>query len=265
MYRSARICRIIISLVAMAVPTWALAAGYNSVFVRMQILTALLSGVAAVVVFWAIVTLVYGRIYCSTVCPMGTAMDCVSQLSRLLRRRKSDYRYRPPLRRVSLVFLLLFVLSLLSGSALVPTLLDPYSAYARMVEEFLVRVIGHGGAATRFALASLAAAIVTAVTVVTVAWRHGRLLCNSICPIGTILGVGARRSYYHIEIDPDLCINCGECERVCKAGCIKLTDKTVDQARCVVCFDCTAVCPNGAINYKSGRHTLSTPMALKSR
>ena len=53
MYRTFRILRIIISLLAMAVPTWALIAGYQSVFVRMQILTALISGAAVCLIFWA--------------------------------------------------------------------------------------------------------------------------------------------------------------------------------------------------------------------
>lgn len=100
----------------------------------------------------------------------------------------------------------------------------------------------------------------TAAAVVAVTWRNGRLICNTACPVGTILGAGSRRSYFHIEIDPDRCTNCGECERVCKAQCIKLTDKLVDTSRCVVCFDCTAVCPHGAINYKTGRYRLDMPM-----
>lgn len=260
MYRSVRIIRIIVSLIAMGVPTWALIAGYDSVFVRMQILTALLSGVALCLVFWAVVTLIYGRIYCSTVCPMGTLMDCVSAGSRLVRRRGRSYRYTAPSRRTRVVFLLLTFVTLLSGTALVPTLLDPYSAYARMVEELVVRPLGLGEAPVRFAMASLSVAGVTALAVAGVAWRHGRLLCNSICPVGTVLGYGSRRSYFHIEIDPDRCIGCGECERVCKAQCIKLPEKIVDTSRCVVCFDCTAVCPNQAISYKSGRYRLGMPL-----
>ncbi len=84
MYKSIRYVRVVISLIAMAVPTWALLAGYESVFVRMQILTALLTGVAVCLIFWALVTLVYGRIYCSTVCPLGTLMDCVAAGGRLV-------------------------------------------------------------------------------------------------------------------------------------------------------------------------------------
>ncbi len=244
----------------MGVPTWALIAGYDSVFVRMQILTALLSGVAGTLVFWAAVTLIYGRIYCSTVCPLGTFMDCVSAGSRLMRRSRRNYHYVPPSKRTRVVFLTLAFISLLSGTTLIPTLLDPYSAYARMVNELIVRPMGEMGPPTRFGMACMAVAVLTAVIVIAVAWKHGRLLCNTACPIGTVLGYGSRRSYFHIEINPDLCINCGECDRVCKAQCIKLPEKIVDTSRCVVCFDCATVCPNNAITYKSGRFRLGTPM-----
>ena len=90
MYKSIRLVRIIISLVAMVIPAWALLCGYESVFVRMRVFTSLLSGVGLCLVFWAIVTLIYGRIYCSTVCPLGTLMDCVSNTRRVVCRSKSD-------------------------------------------------------------------------------------------------------------------------------------------------------------------------------
>lgn len=260
MYRSIRITRIIISLIALAVPTAALVTGYDSVFVRMQILVALLSGVALVLLFWAIVTIVYGRIYCSTVCPMGTLMDCVSAGSRLVRRRRSNYAYTSPSTRTRIVFLVLALVSLFSGASLVTTILDPYTAYSRMVMELVMCPLGLAEPPARFALAAMTLALATALVVIVAAWKHGRILCNTVCPVGTILGYGSRRSYFHIEIDPDKCINCGECERVCKAQCIKLPEKTVDTSRCVVCFDCTAVCLNSAIQYKSGRFRLGMPM-----
>ena len=260
MYRSARIIRILISLIAMGVPTWALLAGYDSVFVRMQILTSMLSGVAVCLIFWAVVTLIYGRIYCSTVCPLGTLMDCVGAATRVIRRRGKAFRFVAPSRRTRIVFLLLTFLTLLSGVSLAATLFDPYSAYARMVEELVARPLGLAAPSVRFAMSTLAVAAATAAIVVVVASRRGRLLCNTVCPVGIILGYGSRRSVFHIEIDPDRCINCGECERVCKAQCVKIPEKTVDTARCVVCFDCTAVCPNSAISYKTGRYRLGMPL-----
>lgn len=260
MYKKIRYARIAISLIAMAVPTWALLAGYKSVFMRMQILTALTSGVAACLLFWAIVTLVYGRIYCSTVCPLGTLTDCTSAAWRVVSRRSKSYRYSSPYRRTQFIFLTLGLLCVVSGSAFLPTLLDPYSAYARIIRNFVGTPLGLPYDAAAFTLSSLSISGITLGGIIAVTRRHGRLICNSICPVGTILGMGSRRSYFHMEIDPDACTLCGECVRVCKSECIKLPDKTVDTSRCVVCFDCTAACPNEAINYKPGRYRLDMPL-----
>lgn len=260
MYKSIRFLRIVISLLALGVPTWALLAGYESVFVRMQIFTALLSGASVCLLFWLIVTLVYGRIYCSTACPLGTLTDCVGAASRIVRRRGKSFRYSPPATRVRIVFLIIAFATIISGFSILPTVFDPYSAYARMVEDFIAVPLGLDRGAFAFTLSSLAIAALTAVAVVAMSWRRGRLLCNTVCPVGTILGYTASKPLFHIEIDPDRCTNCGECERVCKAECIKLPEKLVNPSSCVVCFDCTAVCPNGAITYKSGKYRLDMPM-----
>ena len=42
---------------------------------RIQLLPAALSFSMVIFVGWIIATLIFGRIYCSTVCPMGTLMD----------------------------------------------------------------------------------------------------------------------------------------------------------------------------------------------
>lgn len=260
MYRTMRYIRIAIALIAMAVPTWALLAGYDSVFVRMQILTSLMTGVVAVLLFWAVVTIIYGRIYCSTVCPLGTLMDCAGAAERLVRKGKNFFRYCEPAPKTQFAFLLLLIVSVLSGSALLPTLLDPYSAYARIVTELIGRPLGLSPQAVAFSLSAFSIAVVTAMAVALVSWRRGRLICNTACPLGTVMGMGSRRAVFHMEIDPDRCTNCGLCERSCKAECIKIPEKIIDTGRCVVCFDCAAVCPVQALTYKSGRYRLDMPL-----
>ena len=259
MYRTLRILRIIIALLSLAVPTWALLWGYESVFVRMQILTALIAGASVCLVFWAVVALIYGRIYCSTVCPLGTVMDGVALLSRKCRRKRRDYRYIEPSNRTRVVFVIIAFALMLTGSASIPMLIDPYTAYARMVQE-LIMVPLHIGPAGLFSVSAMGIAALTAIVVAAVAWKRGRRLCNTICPVGSLLGAASKQSLFHFEIDPDLCINCGECERVCKSECIDLLHHTVDTSRCVVCFDCGTVCPNNAITYRAGRHNLTTPL-----
>jgi len=78
--------------------------------------------------------------------------------------------------------------------------------------------------------------------------------------VGTVLGTVSRVSLYHFEIDPDLCVNCWECERQCKASCINAQQHTIDHSRCVMCVNCAAACPVGAIRYTTTRHRLTTPL-----
>ena len=264
MYKPVRIVRIVISLIAMAVPTWALLAGYDSVFVRMQILTALLSGASVCLLFWLVVTLIYGRIYCSTACPMGTLMDCVSAVGRIVGRRRCSYRYVPPSQRTRVIFLIIALGTFIIGGAFFPTLFDPYSAYARMVDELVARPLGLNPAAVSFTASSLAVAGVTALAVGLAAWKNGRIGCNTVCPVGTILGYVGSKSYFHIEIDPDKCISCGKCEDNCRSQCIKVVSRYIDEARCVRCFDCVAQCPAGAIRYQINRNRRpATPLLRK--
>ena len=90
--------------------------------------------------------------------------------------------------------------------------------------------------------------------------RKGRVFCNTVCPVGALLGATTHVSMLSFDINPDLCIHCGKCEEVCKGRCINSTVSVVDNTRCVTCFNCTAVCPNGAITWRAGRHRLSWPL-----
>ncbi len=264
MYKSIRIIRIVLALATMLLPAWALIAGYDAVFYKFKMLTAILSGSGVCLLFWILATFIYGRIFCSAVCPLGTAMDCAAAVERGLSRRRRNFRYRPPMTGARWIFFGMALVFILVGGPVVPTLLDPFTNYARIIEEFIVRPLGLHSIETKFTLSVFAVASATFLLIVVCAWRRGRILCNSVCPIGTLLSVPARRTVFHADINTDKCINCGECERVCKAECINLIDHTVDVSRCVVCFDCMAVCPNDAITYRSGRHTLGMPLMQTS-
>lgn len=260
MYKSVRIIRIILALGAMLAPTLALVAGWDSVFGRMQIMIAIMTGAAFWLIIWLLATLIYGRIYCSTVCPLGTLQDCVAVLRGFLPGQRRRYRYHQPLNRLRLGVLVLTVSCMVCGWMLIPMLLDPYSTYARIVEQFVTAPLTGGGPAVPFAFGTFAVAFTGAAVTVGMSLKRGRLLCNTLCPVGTLLGAVSSRSLYHADINTDKCINCGECERVCKAECIDLLHHTVDTSRCVVCFRCMGVCPNDAITYRSGRHRLTMPL-----
>ncbi len=101
-------------------------------------------------------------------------------------------------------------------------------------------------------LKSLPVLIVAAVSFVIIAilaWRGGRTYCNTICPVGTVLGLLSRFSILAPGIDTDKCNACSLCARRCKASCIDSKNHRIDYSRCVVCMDCIDNCKQGAISY----------------
>lgn len=246
---------------------------------RIQLLAAVMASALVTFVGWLVVTLAFGRLYCSTVCPVATMLDGFARLPRRGCRRFGPRRYRfaRPVRPVAYAVLVVVLVCLMGGYAALPALVDPGAVWERMCRDCIAPVWGALGgdprlsvepgvwdtAAMRVAagtLAGVAVSLVTLVALAVTAWRRGRLVCNTVCPVGTTLGFVSRYSILQIDIDTDLCVQCGRCADVCKSECIDLTDHTVDSSRCVLCFDCLEVCPNNAIRYTARRKQLSLPM-----
>lgn len=213
---------------------------------------ALLAGAGGWLLLWAAITALVGRIYCSTACPLGTLQDIAARL----RRRPHGYFYSAPrsITRWSVVFAA--AVAALLGISIVVGIFDPAAAYSRIVVYLGRPIVG----ATAFSLAAGSIAIATLAVAVAVPLARGRLLCNTVCPVGTLLGGLSRFALYHIDINTDKCTGCGLCTARCKAECIDPSAHTVDPSRCVMCFDCTAACPNQAITLRRGRHRLQIPM-----
>lgn len=231
---------------------------------RIQLVPLALSGAVTAVVVWLVVTLMFGRVYCSSVCPLGVVQDCFSHLSRITRKRRihHPYHYSLPFTRLRYVLLTLVAGCAVVGVALPLSLLDPYSAFGRIGSELLRPVVQWLGGAPVI-VASWMAFGIAAATLVVVGWmsfRRGRLFCNTICPVGSTLGIFSRYSLFHFEIDTDLCVNCRKCEKVCKSECINLNDHVVDGSRCVACFNCVDACDSDAIRYTTRRKKLALPM-----
>ncbi len=218
-------------------------------FEALQLVPAAFALALPVLAFWLAVTLMFGRVYCSSVCPLGALID----LGARLRPVRKEFRYRRPLNALRLAVFLLVLLLLVAGLTFPLRWLEPYGLYAGLVESLT---------SGRVSLAACIAAAVIALLAVA-AYRRGRIFCNSLCPLSAPLGFIARSSAFHIDIDTDRCIQCRKCVDVCKAECINLDDHVADMSRCVVCFNCLPVCPNDAISYTLSRHTLSTPLMQK--
>ncbi|HRY99155.1 MAG TPA: 4Fe-4S binding protein [Bacteroidales bacterium] len=224
-----------------------------------------LGGVAALLLL-LLSALVFGRAYCSFLCPLGLLQDLMSRIRAWIRPRKR-YPRQKAYRMLRYGMLLVFLVSLAAGSGVVTGLLDPYSWFGRIAFH-LVRpplTLLHNLAAWgmnslgSFALnpvkfhgmawaASGAAAAMLALLGVMV-WNQGRQYCNTICPVGTLLGLAGCKALLRVHFEKRACTACGLCAAACKAGCIDVKHKTVDHERCVVCFNCLPSCAEGGIRY----------------
>ena len=230
---------------------------------KMQFLPALLALNFAVVAAILAVTALFGRVYCSTVCPFGVLQDVAIRIRRLFTKKKRAADVPRTRWRVALVgaFAVLAALGFLSLAAQ----LDPYSIYGRFAANVLrpaLQRLANLGAAWSDAhekywlmgvevavpvVSALAAAVVSVAVVLALAVWKGRWFCNRLCPVGACLALASRRPLVKLGIDASKCVSCGMCERVCKAGAIDAKAKTLDNAQCVRCLDCIGACGKGAV------------------
>ena len=234
---------------------------------KIQFLPAVLALNVVVIVALVLLTLVFGRIYCSVICPLGVFQDILARL----RRKKNKYSYSKEVKWLRYPVLVLFVIALVAGAGSVFQLLAPYSSYGRiattifqplwMMGNNVLGTIAERADSYAFytvdvwmkSLPVLIIALVTLVVLLVLAWRGGRTYCNTICPVGTILSFLARYSFLKIRFDADKCKNCSMCSKNCKAACIDYKTHTVDYSRCVVCGNCIDKCKFGALYYDNKR------------
>ena len=279
MLRTIRIILAILSLLAVTalfVDVTGYAAGHWGWMAKIQFVPAVLGLNLLVVAGLVAATLVFGRIYCSLVCPLGIYQDVVNRLSIMCsskkKRRLGKFRFSNGRMLLRVGILAVFILLLIAGTiAAVCTwtasFVEPYSAYGRMAT-WLLRPLGvelnnvmadAAAANGSYAFAHvvpmavsiplLSVAAVTFVVVTLYAWTSGRDYCNEICPVGTVLGYISRHSWLKPNINLDKCTSCGSCARHCKASCIDPKNHRIDYTRCVACMDCLTHCSTGAITY----------------
>lgn len=237
---------------------------------KLQLLPAILAANFVVIAAILLLTLVFGRVYCSFICPLGVFQDGVSWLSGRRNKGKKRLRFSFSKEKKWLRYslLVLLVLALVFGVQALVALLAPYSAYGRIVNNLFSPI--YRGLNNVFAwvaeransyafypksvwiksLPTFIVATVTFVAVVVLAFKNGRSYCNTVCPVGTALGLVSRFAMFRPKIDESKCKDCGLCERGCKASCIDAKNKKIDYSRCVGCFDCLDVCSSRAISYK---------------
>lgn len=232
---------------------------------KIQFLPALLALNFGVLTVLIVLTFLFGRIYCSIICPLGVMQDIFGFFGK--KSKKNRYSYSPEKRWLRYTVFVVFAVCLIIGFAPVTTLLAPYSSYGRIVNSLfrpLYDMLINGLAAIESnyssymftevqlwmrSVTTFVVAILMFLILGVLAWRNGRTYCNTICPVGTMLSFVSRFSLLRIQLDKSKCKNCSLCEKNCKASAIDFKSGTVDYSRCVVCGECLTRCRHDALHY----------------
>ena len=235
---------------------------------RIQWIPALLSLSGLLFILLAL-SLLFGRIYCSVLCPLGILQDLISFISRKIRgKKKSRLNYVEPSSIIRYSIMGIVLLTFIFGSSLFVLLLDPYSSFGRIASNLFrpLYLLANNAIAdvansygnfffykveiTTVNMLSILTAAGMFLIVGAFAWFRGRLYCNMICPVGSFLGLLSRFSLFKIQMNESRCTHCTLCEKKCKSQCIDSKNGIIDQTRCVTCFNCISACKNEGISYQ---------------
>jgi len=233
---------------------------------KIQLVPALLSLNLIILTIIVGITFIFGRIYCSSVCPLGIFQDIVSWISKQINKRKK-FKFSTAKNILRWSVLGVIVITFFLGFSFLTGFFDPYSIYGRMAthlfkpvwmegNNLLAGIFNAAGFHSLYKvqiyLLSLGTFLITLAMMLIIgylAWKYGRLYCNTICPVGTTLGFLSKYSLFKIRFDQEQCNSCGLCSMNCKSSCIDAKEKTIDYSRCVNCFNCMEACKRNGLKF----------------
>lgn len=177
-----------------------------------------------------LITFLFGRWYCSVICPLGLIQEVELFILRKKYKGLKHYSW------ISYLIAAIAFGFVAAGNVYLLRFTEPYTLFG---EIYSLSVIG----------------IVFVVIVFVLVVFKARFFCSSLCPVGAILNLFSKFSIFGIQFDKSRCISCKMCMPNCPVGCIDIDSGRVDNSVCVKCLRCVGACSKGVFYYgkaKSG-------------
>lgn len=208
---------------------------------------------AAMLVLTALaLTILLRKSFCSWVCPVGFLSELLARLGRrIYGRNYRIWRFLDvPMRGLKYLLLAFFLWAIfgMSEAALHEFIQSPYNRLADLKTGLFFVHLGRVGATVLFML-------VLSSMLVKGFW------CRYLCPYGAMLGLVSWMSPARIRRDPQTCIDCGLCDKVCPARLPVSKKIDILNPECIGCMDCVAVCP---IQDCLGLHVARRRLSIKA-
>lgn len=232
---------------------------------KLQFVPAMLASSFVIIIAIVVITLLFGRIYCSVICPLGIYQDCIAHIAE--KRKKNRYHYKKGYKWLRYHLGAAFFLLIVFGLTSIALFIAPYSIYGRIASNVFTpvyRLINNGLAllsehwnsyafySVDVYIKSLPMFIISTAyfLIITLsAVFFGRDYCNTVCPVGTVLGLLSKLSLFKPRFDTEKCNSCGLCEKNCRCSAIDAKNHKIDYTKCVTCFNCVSKCNKGAMRY----------------
>ncbi len=235
---------------------------------KLQMVPAIMASSFVILIAILIVTLLFGRIYCSVICPLGIYQDGIAHIAEKQKKHRYSFKRR---KKYSYYIALAFFLLIAFGFTSVAIFIEPYSIFGRIASNLfspIYRLINNVLAyfAERWGsyafyhvdvyIKSLPIFIISIayfLIITILALVNGRWYCNSICPVGALLGCLSKFSVFKLHFNTEKCNSCGLCEKNCRCSAIDAKNHVIDYSKCVMCFNCVSGCKRGAMEYDATR------------
>jgi formate hydrogenlyase subunit 6/NADH:ubiquinone oxidoreductase subunit I len=203
---------------------------------------------------WLLIpTLLLGRFFCGWVCPWGSLHQFAG---RYLVPHKRAWtipanRYRTLFRTKYLILIFMGVLAIF-GSLQIGWL-DPLCLAYRSFASAVMPVAdwlsgGQLEVAPRYCVGSWGIGLL-ALLLIAANMFIPRFFCRVLCPLGALLGLLSRWSWWRIDRNLKSCVDCGICRSRCEGACDP--DTRLRKAECMVCFNCIYDCPHDALDWQA--------------
>ena len=182
-----------------------------------------------------LVTFIFGRVFCSYFCPLGSIQEWIRALGRKLGIKKdvelpkSIDQYARYLKYLVLVLVVYFSYAL--GDLFFRNY-DPYNALMHFGNEWDEKIVAY-----------LILLLIFVSALFSKSWW-----CRYLCPLGAFLGIIKKISPFKIKRDKNTCVSCGECDRVCPANLDIMNSDSVNSPDCTSCLSCVNDCPKNSLS-----------------
>jgi polyferredoxin len=237
------------------------------------------------IVLWTlpvlVLTLLFSRVFCGWICPLGTCIDGADKLVRHKKQRRTDREISRP--RLKYYILAGLFITALFGSQLV-WIMDPI---ALLVRSFTLGILGplHWGAQFLSGVPPMGwmfdrarglfperqavygsgfVALLMFAGILAGGFLARRFWCRSLCPLGALMGIIGRFPLFRRRVTSE-CTECMVCGIDCKMDAIGEKGKNTNRSECIFCYSCVNKCRQDAIRMLSTDRSKSLPLDINRR